>query len=95
MIKISISQGKRDVCKFSCFLNLNKLDKFEKALVERRLRPGESSGDTPTGQIIAVSDKLESNLISESPLCDYVESFVYPRSDLPSPWNSIHLLNIE
>ena len=25
------------------------------------------------------SDKLESNLINETPLCDVVESFVYPR----------------
>jgi len=72
-------------------LLFSKLDKFEKALVERRLRPGESSGDTPTGKIIAASDKLESNLISESPLCDYVESFVYPRSarNLKREWRFV------
>ena len=58
------------------------LQKFEKALVRRRLTErGSSSGGAGTSGINfkAASDKLESNFINETPLCDFVESFVYPR----------------
>ena len=56
-------------------LLFSKLDNFERDLVRSRVR-----GDTSAVQVTAASDKLESNLINETPLCDYVESFVYPRT---------------
>ena len=70
-------------------LLFSQLDNIEKTLVRSRLvtkGPGyHGGGDGGGGGVTsginfqAASDKLESNLISETPLCDVIESFVYPR----------------
>ena len=67
-------------------LLFSQLDNIEKTLVRSRLvtkgpgYPGGGGGGVTSGiNFQAASDKLESNLISETPLCDVVESFVYPR----------------
>ena len=61
----------------------SKLDNREKTLVRSRLQ---NRGSSNPGRINfkSASDKLESNLITETPLCDVVESFVYPRRGLSS-----------
>ena len=64
-------------------LLFSKLDSIEKTLVRSRLmnRDSDSPGLVNAGiNFKSASDKLESNLISETPLCDVIESFVYPRS---------------
>ena len=63
----------------------SSLEPSEKSLVRERVEDG-------AVQLKAASDKLESNLINETPLCDYVESFVYPRRDSVSP-GSVSSLN--
>ena len=64
-------------------LLFSKLDNTEKTLVRSRLM-NRSSGKpgwvNSRINFVSASDKLESNLITETPLCDVIESFVYPRS---------------
>ena len=58
-------------------LLFSTLDNNEKTLVRSRLV---HRGSANRGiKFKPASDKLEANLINESPLCDVVESFVYPR----------------
>ena len=68
-------------------LLFSKLDNIDKTLVRSRLRKGGSGNPVWVNSGInfkSASDKLESNLITETPLCDVVESFVYPRIGLSS-----------
>ena len=64
-------------------LLFSKLDNIEKTLVRSRFvdirGSGNLSGVSSGINFKPASDKLESNLINETPLCDVVESFVYPR----------------
>ena len=66
----------------------SSLEPGEKSLVRERVESGEDGAV----QLKAASDKLESNLINETPLCDYTESFVYPRRDSVSS-RSVSSLN--
>ena len=63
-------------------LLFSRLDNIEKTLVRSRFvdsGSGNRGGVTSGINFKPASDKLESNLINETPLCDVVESFVYPR----------------
>ena len=69
-------------------LLFSQLDNMEKTLVRSRfvdIRGSDNRGGVTSGiNFKPASDKLESNLINETPLCDVVESFVYPRRGLSS-----------
>ena len=63
-------------------LLFSRLDNIEKTLVRSRFvdsGSGNRGGVTSGINFKPASDKLEANLINETPLCDVVESFVYPR----------------
>ena len=61
-------------------LLFSKLENSEKTLVRSRLLNRGNAGEVASGITFKpASNKLESNLINETPLCDVIESFVYPR----------------
>ena len=61
-------------------LLFSKLDNSEKTLVRSRLLNRGNTDEATSGITLkSASNKLESNLINETPLCDVIESFVYPR----------------